>query len=160
MARFAVLVALVAGCGAALPDAAQPTVPSPRLHRTTPPAPAPAPVADDDGTTSAPAADISIALVSGRWHGVDDQAWQYDLEVETDGSFTQLVHQVTEGDVACQQTGTVTIDTAQLLRTFRENECNHEYDGKTVHDRVISLDDRRMVLRMESDYLIRYDRTP
>ena len=47
-----------------------------------------------------------------------------------------------------------------ILRTFRDNECNHDYDGKTVHDRVISLDAGHMVLQMESDYLIRYERTP
>ena len=153
------IIATLVGCGGVAP-APRPVVaadpPRPQ-HHVQVAAPTRAP-ADDDELPPPLTGEVSVALVAGGWHGSDDDRWQYDLDIGTDATFTQVVHQ--DGEHDCQQTGTVATGAAEILRTFRDNECNHDYDGKTVHDRVITLDDAHMVLQMESDYLIRYDRAP
>jgi hypothetical protein len=142
-----VVAAVLAGCaGPPSPPARAPAAP---LAPLAPRAPRPAVAAPEPTTV------LSLALVAGGWHGYDDDQWQYDLDIQTDATFTQIVRQ--PSDAECQQTGTLVTGATEILRTFRDNECNHEYDGKTVHDRVISIDGAHMVLQMESDYLIHYD---
>jgi hypothetical protein len=164
VARFALnlsavaAAAVLAACVDRAHDAPVPTFAAAHGARDSRGAPTTGAAARPHGADPAPAHDVSIAIVSGRWHGAADDTWEYDLEVETDASFTQIVHQGEGRD--CQQTGSIVAGGAELLRTFRDNECNHQYDGKTVHDRVLSLDASHMVLQMESDYLIRYSRAP
>lgn len=146
----AIVALLVIGCGA--------TAPPPHVVQNVPapvaapkPKPKPAPVA----TGAAP----SLALYAGGWHGEDDDHWGYDLDIEPDGTFSQVVHQGA-GGTDCQQTGTIVASADTLVRTFRTDECNTEYDGKAVTDVVVTYDGPHLVLRMESDYLIRYSRAP
>jgi hypothetical protein len=154
------LVAMIAAAACRTP------APAPPAHVDRPPAVvaavkhAPRDAAGHAPPADQPAviADASIAEIVGGWHGVDDDTWQYDLDVETDATFTQVVHPASGVD--CQQTGTIAAGDGEFLRTFRDNECNHDYDGKTVHDKVITIDRGHLVLKMESDYLIRYDRAP
>jgi hypothetical protein len=92
-----------------------------------------------------------------HWIGEDDSKWTYDLSIDG-GRFTQVIHQA--GGSVCTQTGTIEQHPTEILRTFDKNECNRTYDGKTVHDTIVSKEARHLVLRMEGDYLIRYDRAP
>jgi hypothetical protein len=111
---------------------------------------------------------LSVALVVGGWRGVDDDKWSYDLDIAADGNFSQVVHQFDEHDVfardagtSCVQTGSLAVSakSAELVRTFDDDECNHDYDHKTVHDAVIRLDDTHLEVKTESSTPVRYVRT-
>jgi hypothetical protein len=92
-----------------------------------------------------------------HWHGVDESHWIYELSIDGD-RFTQVIHQAT-GSV-CTQVGTISQQPTEILRTFDRNDCNHSYDHRTVHDTLVSRDATHLVVRMEGNYLIRYDRAP
>jgi len=105
---------------------------------------------------------LSLALVAGGWRGGDDDAYAYDLDIAVDGSFTQVVYKSQrDGGAICLQTGVITVsaDRTELIRTFDDDECNHEYDHKAVNDAVVRLDDRNLEVQTESSTPVRYLRT-
>ena len=139
--KRAALVLVLAACPAPAPR--PPVVIS--NHYVAPPPPPPGPVSG------------LVAKAQGHWHGVDDDGWIYDLAVHHD-HFTQ--HVIQAGGTACDQAGKITEEDGKLVRTFDSNSCNEAYVNNSVHDGVESADPEHLVLRMESDYLIRYDRAP
>jgi hypothetical protein len=99
-----------------------------------------------------------LAQARGHWTGTDDDHWTYDLVIRADGRFSQRVIQ--SDGTSCDQAGTITEEAGQLVRAFDANTCNTSYVGQSVRDGVESIEPGHLVLRMESDYLIRYDRAP
>jgi hypothetical protein len=142
----ALLLALAA-CGASAPPpaASRPSAPAPRRPPT---------------CLSCRVERVSsvsdLALLAGRWTGLDDEAWRYELEIQIDGTFTQTVHPV---DAApCVQEGELDVMDGEIVRTFASNDCNSAYVGETLHDQVISLDADTLAMRTASGYEIRYQR--
>jgi hypothetical protein len=142
----ALLLALAA-CGASAPP--------PAATRSSPPAPRRPPTCLSCRVERVSSVS-DLALLAGRWTGLDDEGWRYELEIQIDGTFTQTVHPI---DAApCVQEGELDVIDREIVRTFASNDCNSAYVGETLHDQVISLDADTLAMRTASGYEIRYQR--